>query len=169
VALGWRWRNYYQTLRQCTKLYGGNVPNCTAAIYQTVRRQCTKLYGGNWRRGRGGTLTKYPGKSRKPKTPHRWPYTTNVQIRQTSFQNICEVSLQQRLTVLDSIYEWKLRKIISIPISFLYKIQVEYHFLNVFVIVTLVCCKPSVGKIQPKGKFVASVLLYAFHNQWKLC
>jgi len=35
-----------QTLRQkCTKLYGGNLPNCTAAMYQTVRRQCTKLYG----------------------------------------------------------------------------------------------------------------------------
>jgi len=28
-----------QTLRQkCTKLYGGNLPNCTAAIYETIRR-----------------------------------------------------------------------------------------------------------------------------------
>jgi len=30
-----------------TKLYGGNVPNCKAAMSQTVRRQFTKLYGGN--------------------------------------------------------------------------------------------------------------------------
>ena len=61
---------YHTLRRQCTKLYGGNVP--------TVRRQCTKRYGGNWRRGRGGTLTKYPGKSRKPKTPQRYTYTTDV-------------------------------------------------------------------------------------------
>ena len=71
--------NWSQTLRRiCTKLYGGNVPNYTAAMYQTVRRQCTKLYGGNWRWGRGGTLKKYPGKSRKPKAPQRWPYTTKA-------------------------------------------------------------------------------------------
>jgi len=48
VALRWRWRNYYQTLRrQSTKLYGGNVPNSKAAMYQTLRRQFTKLYDGN--------------------------------------------------------------------------------------------------------------------------
>jgi len=135
VNVGWRLRNYYQTVRrQCTELYGGNLPNCTAAIcvahsrltlhntthwrhidvgyvtrinnvtwpsrwvrsvtsgagvameellpnlaaamYQTVRQQCTKLYGGNWRRGRGGTLTKYHGTRRNPKTPHKWPHTT---------------------------------------------------------------------------------------------
>jgi len=59
-----------QTLqRKCTKLYCGNLPNCMAAMYQSIRWQYTKLYGGNWRRGRGGTLTKCPGKSRKPKTP----------------------------------------------------------------------------------------------------
>jgi len=28
-------------------MYGGNVPNSKAAIYQTVRRQFSKLYGGN--------------------------------------------------------------------------------------------------------------------------
>jgi len=61
----------YQTIRrQCTKLYGGNLPNCTTAI--------TKLYGGNWRSGRGGTLTKYPGKSRKPKTHQRDIITTKT-------------------------------------------------------------------------------------------
>jgi len=33
VSLGWRWRNYHHILwRQCTKLYGGNVPNCAAAF-----------------------------------------------------------------------------------------------------------------------------------------
>jgi len=46
----------YQTVRrQCTKPYGGNVPNCTAAIGLG---------------GRGGSLTKHPGKSRKPKSPY---------------------------------------------------------------------------------------------------
>ena len=62
-----------------TKPYGGNVSNLTAAMYQTIRRQCTKLYCGNVPNctaaigvgGRGGTLTKYPGKSRNPKSPHR--------------------------------------------------------------------------------------------------
>ena len=50
----------YQTIRrQCTKLYGGNVPNCTAAIGV----------------GGGGTLTKYPGKSRKPKSPYPGSYS----------------------------------------------------------------------------------------------
>jgi len=29
------------------KVCGEYVPNCTAAMYQTIRRQCTKLYGGN--------------------------------------------------------------------------------------------------------------------------
>jgi len=30
-----------------TKSYSGNVPNCKAAMYQTIRRQFTKLYDGN--------------------------------------------------------------------------------------------------------------------------
>ena len=29
------------------QIVGGNVPNCKAAMYQTVRRQFTKLYDGN--------------------------------------------------------------------------------------------------------------------------
>ena len=76
----------YQTLRrQCTKPYGGNVPNLTAAMYQTIRRKFTKPHGGNVPNctaaigvgGHGGTLTKYPGKSRKPKTPQLATNTTN--------------------------------------------------------------------------------------------
>jgi len=47
----------YQTVRRkFIKMYGDNVPICTSVIGVG---------------GRGGTLTKYPGKSRKPKTPHR--------------------------------------------------------------------------------------------------
>ena len=37
-------------------------------MYQTVRRHLAQ--------GRGDILTKYPGKCRKPKTPHMWTYTT---------------------------------------------------------------------------------------------
>ena len=60
-----------------TKPYGDNVPICTAAMYRTVRRDYAKLYGGNWRRGRIGTLIKYPGKSRMPKTDYPGSHTTN--------------------------------------------------------------------------------------------
>jgi len=68
VALRWRWRKYYRTLRrQFTKLYGGNVPNFTAAMYQ--------LYGGNWRRGQPD---KIPWKFRKPKSPQMVCITTDV-------------------------------------------------------------------------------------------
>jgi len=61
----------HQTVRRhFTKLYSGNVPNSTAAIYRTFLGQCTKLYGGNWRSGCGGIPKKYPGESRKPKSPY---------------------------------------------------------------------------------------------------
>jgi len=72
--------------RKCTKTYGGNLPNCTAAIYQTLRRQSTNLKGGNVPHGTaaigvgglGGNLTKYPGKSRKPKSPYPVCITTII-------------------------------------------------------------------------------------------
>jgi len=47
------------------KLYGGNVPNRTVAIYQTVRRQCTKLHGCNWRRWACWNPDKIPWKKSK--------------------------------------------------------------------------------------------------------
>ena len=59
--------------RKCTDLYGGNLPKYTAAMYQIVRRQFTKMYGGNCRGGRGGILTKYPGKLASPKPPQLDP------------------------------------------------------------------------------------------------
>jgi len=44
LSYQWRWGGDGGTN---TKPNGGNVPNLTAAMYQTIRRQCTKLYGGN--------------------------------------------------------------------------------------------------------------------------
>ena len=63
-----------QTLRRqaCTNPYGGTiVPIITAAgLYQSVRRQVVL----NLQRHPYATLTKYPGKSRKPNTDGKWPF-----------------------------------------------------------------------------------------------
>jgi len=48
-----------------------NYPLSSERLSQTPQNLTAAL----WRRGRGGTLTKYLGKSLKPKSPHTWPCT----------------------------------------------------------------------------------------------
>jgi len=52
---------------KCTKLYGCNVPNRKAPIYEPVRRQCTQLYGCIWGRG---VVARWKSTLEKVETPN---------------------------------------------------------------------------------------------------